>query len=381
MHKTSGIFGNVELTPAWFQATYGLQEPNPFETDIDELVEHTIKKNKLLYERFPELPLGEREPQPSCPILLYDRRIVIAAAYGESAFVWNAQTASFWVDKNFGPWKGFNDVSSVLKVEVPDWENVGLVQEMLAKWEQVREKTDDSIYDNAIEWLDFDWQNPYTGRKYRFSDDASFIDLGLFLCGSTEFFTILAAGPQLAQAMLEKCFELSTSYSSFLRGVFNRQKVTAFSSLGGDNSCNLSGQMYRQYAMAYDAMRVKRYGNLPCNLHSCGPSSHLYEVWSTYPNRDNIVLMQTRGIPGQLHKLKKALPNTFLQITIHQPQFDFENESPENIQKIVEHYAKEAGYQNLELVVVVNQATEKVDRNIRSFYEVIGQINSQLLQS
>jgi hypothetical protein len=374
MQKSNRIFGKVDLSPAWFKKALGIEAPHPFKTDIDLLVEHEVNKSKMLHEHFPDLLLGEANPKAAYPIVQYDRRLVIASAFGGVEPVWKPDNASFWVDKHVGPWGDIKTANEVTRIKIPDWETVPLVQQMLEKWDQIQKKTRYPIQEIS-EWMEFDCTNPYTQRTYRFSDFPTFIDLGHFLCGSTEFFTILAGEPDLARAMLEKCFELSTSFSDFRRKVYDRN-LEAISSLGGDNSCNLSPDMYRQYAMAHDAMMIDRYGNLPCNLHSCGASSHLYDVWGTYPNKNNIVVMQTRGIPGELYRLRKALPDTLLQITIHQPQFDFENEAPDKIYTLVEHYARQADFHNLELVVVINDAGEHVDRNIRAFYRAIETVNS-----
>jgi len=43
----------------------------------------------------------------------------------------------------------------------------------------------------------------------------------------------------------------------------------------------------------------------------------------------------------------------------------------------VRSYAEEADFQNLELVVLVNKAGEKVDRNIRAFYKIIDEVNAK----
>ena len=274
------------------------------------------------------------------------------------------------------PWREIKDADQVRRLAVPDWESVPLVKQMLGKWDEAKSRGTYPVSESS-EWMEFDWTNPYTGRKYQFSDFTSFVDLGHFLCGSTEFFTVLGGEKELARAMLEKCFELSTSFSDWRRKTYGRP-LEAWSLLGGDNSCNLSPQMYQEYAMTHDAMIVERYGDLPCCLHSCGPSAHLYDVWGTYPNRDNIVLMQTRGIAGQLRRLRTALPETFLQITLHQPQFDFEHESADAIEAIVNHYGEESDYHNLELVVEVNLAGDQTDRNIRTFYQAIDRINERL---
>lgn len=367
------VFGRVDLSPAWFSDALGLVSPHPLDTDIDDVAMFRAEKAKILAAHFPDLPLGNPESQPSYPVFQYDGRLIIASAFAEIEPVWDPATASFWVDKTAGPWRDIQTVADVRRIEVPDWGQLPLVKKMLANWAEARRRGTYPM-DELSEWMESVWTNPYTGKKYHHGAFASFVDLGAFLCGSVEFFTILAGEPELAAAMQHKCFELSTSFSDFRRQVYGR-KLEAISNFGGDNSCNLSPAMYRRYVMPYDQMLLDEYGDLPCNLHSCGPSQHLYETWADYPNLQNIVRMQTRGIPGQLHTLRKALPYTFLQITLHQPQCDFEEETPDRIRELVFSYAEEAEYENLELVVVINKAGEKVDVNIRAFYRSIDEVN------
>ena len=84
--------------------------------------------------------------------------------------------------------------------------------------------------------------------------------------------------------------------------------------------------------------------------------------------------MQTRGIPNEMYRLRKALPYTHLQITIHQPQFDFENESADAIETLVEEYCRQVEYHDMELVVVINKSGKQVDRNIESFYQILNKL-------
>ena len=373
MTSPQRVFGRVQLSPAWFNDAFGLVSPHPLNVDLDDVAVFRAEKEKMLAAHFSDLPLGNAEKQPSYPIFQYDARLIIASAFAEIEPVWDPATASFWVDKTLGPWKDIQTVADVQRTKVPDWEQLPLVRRMLANWTEAKSRGTYPM-DELSEWMESKWTNPYTGKTYHHSSFASFVDLGSFLCGSVEFFTILAGEPELGAAMLQKCFELSTSFSDFRREVFGR-KLEAISNFGGDNSCNFSPQMYRQYVMSYDLMLIRRYGTLPCNLHSCGPSQHLYETWGTYPDIRNIIRMQTRGIPGQLGRLRKALPDTFLQITIHQPQFDFEDETPERIRELVFSYAKEADFQSLELVALINKAGETVDRNIRAFCKSIDEVN------
>ena len=365
------IQGKVDLSPFWMKEEFGITEPNPFSTSLDELVEHNAKKSKLLYDKFGQFGLGKQAPEMIYPAIQHDGRNVCACAYGGPCPTWDPKTGSFWHDRTFIPWQNLHSVKDVEQITLPDWNNVKLVGEMLEKYQEVKTQKKYTI-PNKLElpWNKFEWTSP-EGKQYDFAHFMSFLDLGCFMCGETEFFTILGGDEDLAYALLDKCFELSTSYCEFMLKAYGQSKIESISSFGGDNSCMLSPSMYQKYAMAFDSKLIEKFGNLPVNLHSCGPSAHLYEVWSKYNNKENIVLMQTRGIPQELHRLRKALPYTFLEITLHQPQFDFENETPENIERIVEHYIEQADGRNIAIVVVINRAGEKIDINIETFFNVI----------
>lgn len=371
----SGVQGRIDLSPFWFQEESGISEPSPFQTSLNGLVEHGAKKSRLLYQKFGRYGMGQKEPEMIYPVIQHDGRNVCASAYGSPYPSWDSTTGSFWHDRNFIPWQNLDSVEDIRSIKMPNWDDVHMVREMLAKHEEMlRQKTYMVPRDPSLPWNKFGWTSP-SGKAYQFSHFMSFLDLGCFMCGETEFFTILGRDEKTADALMDKCFELSTSYSEYMLKAYGQFSVTGLSSFGGDNSCMLSPKMYKKYAMGFDRKILAKYGDLPANLHSCGPSAHLYEAWSEYPNLENIVLMQTRGIPGKLHRLRKALPYTFLEITLHQPQFDFENETPEKIERIIDHYITQADGRDISLVVVINRAGSQVDRNIEVFFKAIKQFS------
>ena len=369
----SSVQGRVDLSSFWVQEEFGITEPNPFDMPLDSFVEYNAKKSKLLYEKFGQFGIGQKEPEMVYPALQHDGRNVCACAYGGPYPTWDSKTGSFWHARDFIPWRNLQSVKDVEQIKIPDWAKVHMVQGMLTKFEEMKKQTKYTVPKTpCIPWNKFGFTTP-GGTIYEFAHFMSFLDLGCFMCGETEFFTILGGEEKIADALMDKCFELSTSYSEFMLKAYGQSAVIGLSSFGGDNSCMLSPAMYKKYAISFDLKIIEKYGDLPANLHSCGPSSHLYDIWGEYPNLKNIVLMQTRGIPNELHRLRKALPYTFLEITLHQPQFDFENETPENIARITEHYVEQADGRDIVLVIVINRAGKKVDKNIETFYKAMRQ--------
>ena len=146
--------------------------------------------------------------------------------------------------------------------------------------------------------------------------------------------------------------------------------------MGGDNSCLVSADMFRDYGMAFDHLVREKCGNVPRNLHSCGASKHLYEVWGEYPEKDQIVVMQTRAIPGAMAPLRKSLPQTTIQLTIHQPQVDFERESPQRIRDLVWGLAEAMECRDCRITVIFTTVDEQCKANLAAFYEAADEVNA-----
>ena len=371
----SRIFGYANFMPEWFADGYGIIYENPFKTDPDLLLEINMKKSKILLDRYPELSLGNANPAPVYAVPQYDGRILCATAYGAPYPVWDSKSGCFWTDRDFIPWEWVETSADVNRIIVPDWNNVRLVQEMAVMYSEYKEKAKHVPgANNKYEWTCQNWTNPNTNEEYNLTGFMTYIDLAPFLFGETRFFTMLAEDPEFACALMEKCFEISVSYAEYMVKLYGYD-IKGISGFGGDHSCMLSPAMYKEYAMAFDQMILDRYGYLPCNLHSCGPSSHLYENWGTYGNIHYIVLMQTRAIQGGAIKLRKALPYTHLQLTLHSPQFDFENEEPGNIRDTVWQLAEGVGFKDVDFNVIVTYPGEKVDSNLRTFFKTIDNLN------
>jgi len=377
MRPPNSVQGVISPTAAWFKNCCGIETTNPFTTDLDQIAEKNAKKSKALYDRYPDLPLGRKDPVPKYFVQEHDPRIVTAVAYGASYPIWDSAIGSFWPVQEPPVWEWVKTVADVEKIQLPDWENNRLIQEMQLKHQEMQSKTRYQFDSEQVSFNELPFKNPNTGRTFRFCMFMTFIDLGGYLLGSTRFMELLALDHELARALMKKCFQISASFSDFMRSTFD-QHQTGFASLGGDNACMLSPEMYREYAIAFDSMVIEKCGNLPCNLHSCGPSPHLYEIWTEYDNIDNIVLMQTRAVPGETKRLRQALPDTYLMITMMAPQIDFENEQPSHINDLVWQFAHDAGYRDLQISAFISRPGDKTDRNVRAFYNAIEAVNRHI---
>jgi hypothetical protein len=367
-----GIHASVEFMPTWFMRHAGLAFPDPLTTPAEELVELGMQREKVLHAHYPDLPLGAVDPQPAPRVDWLDCGQMLSVAYGGSRPIWTPENEAWWHDRDFCPWAGLDSVGDVLQIRVPQWEAVPEIEGLFRKLQQTREAFPG--VDVPFGYSCWPWRHPNTGQLFRFSYVITFIDSAPFLMGTTPFFTLLAGSPDVATALMEKCFEINTSLSDYLRQRAGGSSVEGINPMVGDFGTFLSPKLFERYAVAYDQMTLARYGpQLPCNIHSCGPSAHVYHLLADYPHA---VFMQTRGIAGKLRRLREVLPNTYLQITLHPPQFEFELAAPEEVRSAVWSFAEEAGFRDLKLVVfVAGYGGERIDANVRAFYAAVDLVN------
>jgi hypothetical protein len=359
------------LADGWFVEKLGRGRPNPVTTSLADVARYEQDRARVMYEHLGEFGMGSPDPKPWYAVPQHDGRNIIAAAFGAAYPGWDELSGCFVLPLNAHPWAGLDSVAAVERLPVPDWERNPLVLENRRKWEEVQALVGaDAAAAMPLNWTELHWAG------HRMSVFPSFLDLGGFLMDSTEFLTVLAADPELAQALLRKCFELSASYSDCMCRLYGRPR-TAWCSLGGDNSCLVSAEMYRTYAMAFDALVREKCGNLPRNLHSCGASQHLYEVWGEYPEREQIVVMQTRAIPGAMRPLRASLPQTHIELTIHQPQVDFERETPARIKALVWEFAEALEFRDMSLTVLFSTVDAQSKTNLAAYFEAGREVNAE----
>ena len=192
---------------------------------------------------------------------------------------------------------------------------------------------------------------------------------------------MLGGEPELADAFMEFCFELSVGYTEFLLSL-HPERFVGLCGFGGDATFFLSPALYERYSAAWDARlfdRVRARHNLPatmpCNLHSCGASAHLYEPWGRHPCLGNITAMQTRLIPGTVARLRAALPEVELELTLHPPEFDLAAAEPEAIREVLRTSAAAAGGRNVHFSFIVTaQRLEDLPRIERHVQACIAQM-------
>lgn len=361
----------------WYAERLGSGHPNPFTSSMEKVLAYEADKARLLHEHAGDVGLGSADPKPRRFAPQHDARLICATAFGAPYPQWDETSASFWLPEKGGIFGELETVKEIEEIPIPRWEENVLVQESIAKWEEFRSAVgEEQAAATPLRWREHEWTHPITRKRYQFSGLPSFLDLGSFLMGSEDYMVLLATDPPLANAFLRKCFEIAFSLSEFLRRACGRP-LKGWCSMGGDNSCLVSPEIYRTYAMKYDTLAREAYGSLPRNLHSCGASKHLYEVWSEYPEREQIVLMQTRAMPGAMKPLRDSLPHTFVQLTVHQPQVDFEREAPERVKELVWQCAEDMGFRETSILVIFSEIDESVKVNVRAFREAGKEVNEE----
>lgn len=375
------ITGNVDFTPRWWFDAHNIVTKSPMEQSMDEQLELSSKKSRILHEHYGHLGIGQRNPDPVYIVPQYDGRIVAANAFSGKKPGWEPLTACYWWDKSVSAWGAIEDPKEISKIEIPDWDNNPLVNETLERFE--KEKSSQCYRTGRVQypWTLLEFTDQRDQADYRLLGYMSIVDLAPFLYGDTEFFSILISEEDLAFAITDKCYEIATSYAEYMQSHLGLEgKANGWGSIGGDYSTVMSPVLYEKYCKPNDIKRMEhceKLGMSAINLHSCGKSNHLYDVWAKYPDKGKIKVMQTRGIEGKLKHLRECLPHTWIQWTLHQPQCDFENISQAEVEKVIRNYAAEAGYENLEFTAIVAQPGENTDKNIETFYKTIEDINKE----
>jgi hypothetical protein len=343
------IYAQFFFDPAWRQSSM----PNPhtwrtasYSQDKKNVAEQEeIFKKKLEKQGFPIHSICEKFNQEFAPPPpkqasgwpgSYGARDMISVALGSPEPRWT--DGNWWHEREHYPLSADMKKSDIDGLAVTDWGKIPEVGNMLTSRRSwlAEHPVDSPSLVGAFQYF-------IPGHGYGlFIGYPSFVDLGVYLMGMTEFLTLLALDPDMADHFMNKCFELSTSYIDFLL----KEQPETFGILGGfggDTTCMLSPDLYTRFGSAWDRRLLShvrgKHGipdDLPCNLHSCGVSNHLYANWSVHPCRENIAIMQTRLIPGTVGELRKSLPQAYLELTIHPPQFDLTRASHEGIKKILE---------------------------------------------
>jgi len=308
----------------------------------------------------------------------YEARDMIAIALGAPEPRW--MNGMLWHERDHYPLAGVESAEEIRRLSIPDWPRLEIVKRMLASRERWQRECPDEPASGFGQGLSLTvpGRGPVWGVFY-----PSFVDLGVYLMGMTRFLTVLAGETELATAAMDLCFKLSTSYMEFLLSVYP-ERFEALGAFGGDTTAMLSPTLYKPFSAAWDVhlfeyarAKYNLPADIPCNLHSCGASSHLYGPWGEHPYRQNIGTMQTRLIPGHVGRLRKALPDAQLELTIAVPEFDIARVRPDEVHEIVWTSARDAGFRDVHFTVFADvhrpDMLPALERNLPALVEAVEQ--------
>ena len=306
--------------------------------------------------------------------------VSVALAGAEPA--WDARNGCFWASRKRAlSW--VKTVSDVARIPTPLWNREPTFWQMMdsrQRWQKAFPDNPPGSLGGGV------WSQPAGRKPVRFLPFMSFIDMGPHLLGADEFMMILAGDPPLADALMDKCFELSTSYGEFLQSL-QGGTVCGLVGFGGDYTCMLSPDLYEKYSARWDQRLFSYFrefygvsGETPCNLHSCGPSPHLYSAWGRHPLRASITTLQTRLLPPHVESLRQHLPGTLLQLTFHPGHYDLARVRPDDVRSVFRQTLEDAGRRDVHFTVFAfaNNPEDIVplETNLRVIYEEMKQINS-----
>lgn len=365
------ITGSINIPLEWFREQHGIVWEDPLTTDIHAQIARDTRVERLAHQRFPDLPAFSADPQPCYKLRMHAYNHLVAMAYGAPAPVWMPDSAAFWHHRDVHVWEWVRTVEDVARIDIPDWENIPVFRETVERYHRFRDELfpGRDVMPTDVVWP---WTSPVTGASYRLTHFVSFIDMGPVLFGIERFFEILAGEEELADALLDKCVDISCSMAEFFLRMVEQPFTGGFVSFGGDFSSFLSPELYRRYGLGFDRRLLARYGMGPANLHSCGASAHLYETWAEYDNP--IVLMQTRGVPGRLRRLRAALPDTFLEITLAPPQF---RPGVDRVRDAVLAAIDEVGGRDAAITMILPNMGYRHDALIREFHAALAEYNGE----
>ena len=283
----------------------------------------------------------------------YDARFMIAECLGAPPPEWDDRTHSWWQERAHYM-DTVKTVADVRGIPIPNWGRTEPVAKMLASHARWME----AFPQDGGGWGVTYYMTRPGGDAVKSINYPAFVDLGIFLIGTTRFLEIVGGDREMADALMDKCFELSTNYTEFILSLKN-ESFDALCGFGGDVTCMLSPRLFERYGLAWDA-RLFDYvqkthhtpDGIPCNYHSCGPSLHLYERWGRHPHQRNITTIQTRLLPGTVKRLRQSLPETYLEMTIHPQHFDLAENTPERIAEVLWETARDAGLRDLHFTLI-----------------------------
>lgn len=241
--------------------------------EIDRWAPALMRRVNALYERFAlPLVLEQRARMASVPRSTwpgwYETRDLIAVALGAPEPLF--KNGMWRHDRSNYPLEMIESAADLARLAVPDWPRADGVRHMLQsreRWQRERPGEPPARLAPVYAHMTVPGRGVVEAIGY-----PSFVDLGIYLMGTTRFLTVLAGEPELADAFMDFCFELSAGYTDYLLSL-DPKPFTGLSGFGGDGTFFFSPNLYERYSIAWDERLFQhvrsRHGlaaDAPCNL-------------------------------------------------------------------------------------------------------------------
>ena len=376
------IKSTVELPSTWWKRNYGISHPDPTTADPQAIIDYQLTVKRIILERYHDVPAlvaACRDDHPAETFELFgcDLRQVLAQAFGAPELTWSSETGCLWDDRSRVPLSRPESAEEINALPMPDWDTVPAVQKVLNRKQEIEAALPSiRVTSDCVRW---ERANP--NGRYGFVTIPSFIDMGPFLMGDEHFFESLLMRPEMSHALMGRGLQWAVSYNEYMRDRFLHmagEPVRGVGSMAGDYATMLSPDLYDEYAYGYDHTVMEHFGpDLPTNLHSCGPSAHLYEKWTAYPN---VAVLQTRWTDGHLARLRSLMPNTLLEMTFAPPQFDIDHADIADIENLLWQAARDAEFRGVSFHAIFTGVRDNAatDQRLRAFFKTIEDINNSL---
>jgi hypothetical protein len=126
----------------------------------------------------------------------------------------------------------------------------------------------------------------------------------------------------------------------------------------------ISATHFQEFILPFDQAWSERHR--PFGIHYCGPDPHRFaDVWSRIPHLDFLDV----GWGGDLRALREKLPGTFLNIRLS--PVEILRQSPEEIRRAITERVAEAGNLFLTGVCCINMDDQVSDDRIRAIFETV----------
>lgn len=283
--KIEHIPVSVGMYASWWWRNYGISYNKQYYHDPDYRVEANLKQQKILYERFGDLGMGNPNPEPN-PFIDYGM-VLLPEMFGcEITFFDDAL-----------PWANPADLSAgeIEKLTVPDIENSYPMTEIIRQMDYLEEKY---------------------GRVTGNINTTGILNLALKIRGD-QLYIDFFENPQLVHKLMEICLQSIIRLATYVR----KRTGTLASSvtpmappemyvLPNCTVAQISNQAYEEFVLPYEQRLAE--AMRPFGIHHCGSVNNVVEGYSKIKNLEFVEV----GPNSDLRRVRELMPDVFINARI-----------------------------------------------------------------